>query len=682
MNQIKLIINNKEVIGNEGDSILKIATDNGIEIPNLCNSPDLAVFGGCGLCTVEVEGMPRLLRACATKATDGMKVNINSDRVNHSRKIMLELLMSDHDGDCVGPCKLNCPAETDVQAYLKCIANKDYHGAVAIIKDKIPLPASVGRVCPHPCESACRRGLVDEALSIAALKAYAADRDMASEPFVPFCKVDTGKTIGVIGGGPAGLTAAYFLRIMGHDVTVYDAMPQMGGMFRYGIPSYRLPKDILDAEISLIVSLGVKMKNNVKISKDATFDEIKAMHDAIVVAVGAWSSMPLRCVGENLDGVVGGIDFLREVALHNAGVRKENIKMGERVAVVGGGNTAMDACRSAVRLGAKEVYVIYRRTRSEMPAEEDEIKESEEEGVVYKFLRNPDEIVGENGKVKRVKLQVMELGEPDESGRRSPVPVEGKFEYLDVDTVIMAIGQKIDKTGFETLEYNKKGNILADTNTFETNVDGVFAVGDATNKGASIAIEAIGEANRAAKVVDSYLSGKIIPFRKNFVSKRNVTADMLKDKEKIPRIKTNLRSANERKSDFSDIRLVLDEGKVTEEASRCLECGCFDYKDCKLIRYANAIDINPERFKGAVNTHPIEQKLICIERNPGKCILCGLCVRTCDEIVHKGILGHIGRGFTTVIKPEFNKYEIISLCKDCHKCFDVCPTGALKLLEK
>jgi formate dehydrogenase major subunit len=428
MSEIFLTINGKKVAGETGDTILGIALKNGIEIPNLCHADSLKHYGACGLCVVEAEGIPKLLRSCSTEAKDGMVVNSESARAVQARKIALELLMSDHKGDCVGPCSLNCPAGTNCQGYAKAIALGNEYEAVKIIKEKLPLPASIGRVCPHPCETACRRQYVEEPLSIAFLKAYAADTLLKNKKhYLPEIPEATGKTVGIVGGGPAGLTAAYFLKSFGHDVTIYEAMPKMGGMLRYGIPEYRLPKIVLDAEIAEIASLGVRMKNDVKIGETTTFEDIKKAHDAVLVAIGAWTSMKIGCKGEELAGVVGGIDFLREVALGNKPA------IGDNVAVVGGGNTAMDACRSAIRLGAKNVYVIYRRTQAEMPAEEVEYKEACEEGVTFKFLTNPDEIIGEGGKATKIKLQIMRLGEPDASGRRSPVPVEGKFEYLDVD---------------------------------------------------------------------------------------------------------------------------------------------------------------------------------------------------------------------------------------------------------
>ncbi len=671
MDMINLTINGQKISAPAGTTILEAAKQNGIYIPTLCYDEAVEVYGACGLCVVEAEGIPKLLRSCSAKISEGMVVNTESERVVKSRKIAMELLMSAHDGDCIAPCQLACPANTDCQGYVGLIANGKFDDAIKLIKNKISLPASIGRVCPHPCEKACRRGKVEEPINIAQLKAFAADLDLKGDSYVPDVADSTGKKIAIIGGGPAGLTAGLYLRELGHEVTVFDMMEKMGGMLRYGIPQYRLPKEVLDAEISLIEKTGVKMVNNCRLGRDITLDEIRNDNDAVILAPGAWKSSPMRVKGEDADGVYGGIDFLRSV------IKGSPVEIGERVAVCGGGNTAMDACRTAVRLGAKEVYVIYRRTEKEMPAEEIEIKESKEEGVIYKFLTNPIEIHNENGRVTGMTLQIMELGEPDASGRRKPVAVEGKTEYIALDSVIMAIGQKLDSTDFTSVELTDRGTIKADEDTFMTDLDGVFAIGDATNKGASIAIEAIGEADRCVKVVDAYLNGEELDFTPKYISKRDDSRIDLSAKEKEPRIVAGVLDADVRKANFDEISLGLTVEEAKKEAERCLECGCREYFKCKLLSVAQRYDINPDRFAGEMPQKYTRDENAFIERNTAKCILCGLCVRSCKEVMDISAIGLLGRGFKSSVSPAFSLPLDQTKCTNCGLCVSLCPTGAL-----
>lgn len=673
---INFFVNGTPVSCEEGTNILDAAKTAGIEIPNLCYLKELSPYGACGLCLVEMKGSPKLLRACSARPSEGAEYFTDTERAAKARKTALELLMSDHTGDCIGPCSLNCPAHTDCQKYVAQIADKDYAGATATIKEKIALPSSIGRVCPHPCETACRRQHVEQPISIAFLKSFAADKVASEGNEIKVEKAaPTGKTVGIIGAGPAGLSAAYRLALKGHKVTIYDKMPKAGGMLRYGIPEYRLPKAVLDREINDILSLGIGLKTGVTIGKDVTLDEIKEKYDAVLVCNGAWKSSSIRCRGEELDGVFGGIDFLRDAA---SGGKPA---IGEKTAIVGGGNTAMDACRTAVRLGAKEVSVIYRRTRAEMPAEDVEIAEAEEEGVIFRFLTNPAEIIGENGRVTAVKLQVMELGEPDERGRRAPVPVEGEFITLPLDSIIIAAGQKNDPAGFELLPVTKKGTIEADEHSFATSVEGVFAAGDAVNNGASIAVNAIAQANEAAKYIDAYLCGIELSYHAPVLSEREVTKELFEGKEKLPRAVMPQRSPEERKHDFKEINLGFTEEQAVNEAKRCLSCGCHDYGECRLIKYADACCADCKKYRGEKHPGFTETRLVSIERDQAKCILCGLCVRVCDA-GGKGLLGLVGRGFNTVVKPEFNDPAAIADCVNCGKCVSACPTGSMKLREK
>lgn len=668
---IHLTINGIAVSVEEGTTILDAAKKAGIYIPTLCYDEAVKVYGACGLCVVEAEGIPKLLRSCSAKCSEGMVVNTESDRVVRSRKVAMELLMSAHDGDCIAPCQLNCPARTDCQGYVGLIANGEYDAALELIKETNPLPASIGRVCPHPCEKACRRGNVEAPINIAQLKAFAADMNLKGEAYLPKCEKATGKKVAIVGGGPAGLTAAQNLAIKGHEVTVFDMMDKMGGMLRYGIPQYRLPKEVLDSEIALIEKLGVRMCNNVKFGKDITLDMLKSVNDAVILAPGAWKSMAMRVKGEDARGVYGGIDFLRSVIQGNP------VEIGKKVAVCGGGNTAMDACRTAVRLGAEEVYVIYRRTEKEMPAEEIEIKESKEEGVIYKFLTNPIEIHSENGKVVGMTLQLMELGEPDASGRRRPIAIEGKTEYIALDSVIMAIGQKLDPDNFSDVELTERGTICADADHFTTNIDGVFAIGDATNRGASIAIEAIGEADRCSKAVDAYLKGQDFEASVPYISRRDEDAIDYSGKEKADRITPAVLPAEKRKHSFDEVSLGFTEKEAKNEAKRCLECGCKEYFKCRLLSVAQRYDINPSRFKGEMPQKYTANSNEFIERNSAKCILCGLCVRSCKEVMNISAIGLLGRGFKTEVSPAFALPLDQTKCTNCGLCVKLCPTGAL-----
>lgn len=677
MNKIKLNIDGKEIFAVAGQTILEVCKENDIHIPTLCYDERTKIYGSCGLCMVEIEGFPKLLKACATEVGPGMPgtiIKTNTTRVIESRKTNLELLISNHKGDCVAPCKKACPAQTDCQGYVGLVANGEFEEALNLIKEKIPLPSCIGRVCPHPCEDECRRGLLEGPVGIANIKRAAGDFGLDYEAVIEDIEDDTDKSVAVIGGGPFGLSLAYFLRRKGHAVTIFEAMPKAGGMLRYGIPEYRLPADVIDAEIDVIEDMGVEIVTDCKLGKDVHLDDLKKEYDAVAIGIGAWVSTGTGAKGEDAGNIYGGIDFLRKI------VRNEEFNFGDNVAIIGGGNTAMDCARSSVRLGAANVYNVYRRTIDEMPADDIEIEEGEEEGVIFKNLRNPIEYVKDkDGNVKEIILQVMELGEPDESGRRKPVPVKGKTETLKVDTVLLAIGQAVDAKLVKGVTKTKKGGISYDPKTFMTNIDGVFAGGDCGNDKISIAVEAIADATKCAETMDAYLKGEEMSFKVNdYVKRDDITKETFEDREKMLKEKLPTLSPAERKGNFIEVTDTYDFDTAVKDAQRCLSCGCGDYKECKLIDLANEYGSSFDKFEGDKTITEFEDDHPFIIRDPNKCILCGLCVRVCDEVMGVGALGLVNRGFDTVALPTLEKPLKESGCVSCGTCVSTCPVGALQ----
>ncbi|MCX5759188.1 MAG: NAD(P)-binding protein [Candidatus Hydrogenedentes bacterium] len=486
-------------------------------------------------------------------------------------------------------CSSGCPIDSSVQAYVALIAAGRFQEAADVIRRENPLPSICGRVCFHPCELKCNRGAVDEPINIRGLKRFAMDQFPTLTP--PADIPPTGKAVAIVGSGPAGLAAAHFLALAGHRVTVFESLPVLGGMLSVGIPDYRLPADILERDVAGIRSLGVEFKTATAVGKHVSADSIQSGFDAIFIATGAHESLKLNIPGENARGVIHGTDFLRQYALG----KKPTV--GKRVVVVGGGNTAIDAARTAVRLGAKKVTILYRRTREEMPADALEIDAALAEGIDIQYLAAPIRAVTENRALTTLRCKRMELGEPDESGRRRPVPIEGSEFVIPLDTLIPAVSQSVDRklaTAFG-LEQTRWGMIAADDVTMATSKAGVFAGGDVV-AGPSSVIDAIAHGKRAAKGIDNYLSGE--PLDKGLhkpAERTNPLSDedlrkLKKKLEETDRVRETEQSIGERVKDFREIEHTYTAEEAQQEARRCLNCGlCCDCQRCVEACKAGAI---------------------------------------------------------------------------------------------
>ncbi|MDW7708991.1 MAG: NAD(P)-binding protein [Deferrisomatales bacterium] len=486
------------------------------------------------------------------------------------------------------PCKAACPTHISVQGYVALIAQGKYAEALKLIKQENPFPSVCGRVCNHPCEGACKRAEVDEPVDIMHLKRFVADLDLKAETrYVPEVKEGTGKKVAIVGAGPGGLTAAYYLAAEGYRVTVFEALPVAGGWMWAGIPEYRLPRDVLGAEIQVIRDLGVEIRLNSAVGKDVAFDDLRRDYDAVFVAVGAQRSARLDVDGEELEGVVHGVDYLRRVNLG------EKVFLGDRVAVIGGGNVAMDAVRTALRTGSREVVCLYRRSRAEMPASPEEVEEALEEGVRLELLVAPVRVLGENGRVTGIECVRMELGEPDASGRRRPVPVKGSEFRLEVDAVVPAIGQQCDLSflanGSGAL-VNRWNTIDADPVTFATTLPGVFAGGDAVTGPATV-VKAVNAGKEAAVSIDRYLKGEELAAGRS----RNWDEGLADPGDtgavaKASRLHMPHLPPAERATHFREVIRPMTEAEARAEAERCLSCGiCSECYQCVEACVAHAV---------------------------------------------------------------------------------------------
>lgn len=534
--------------------------------------------------------------------------------------------------DKTAPCIEACPASEDIQQYMHLVARGEYEKAWETLVEENPFPAVCGRVCYHPCELSCNRAEFDQPLSINAVERFIGDFGL--EFSLDRFKVakDRKEKVAIVGSGPAGLTCAYDLRRLGFQVVVFESQEKAGGVLQYGIPKYRLPKEILDKEILRLEKFGIEIKTGIKVGEDVTWDQLLEF-DAVFLATGVHKSRELKIQGEDLNGVLSGLDFLSKI---NKG---QKVELGEKVAVIGGGNTAMDAVRTALRLGAT-AKIFYRRTRAEMPAILDEIEEAEREGIEMEFLVTPVEIHGKNGNMSEMTLQKMELGAPDESGRRRPVPIEGSEYRVPVDNIIAAVGEQGDFNFIpdELLEWGVvKSNVFG-----QTEIKKVFAGGDIIEQPHTV-VHAIGSGKRSAMAIQTFLNhGELEPLLdkirvghkggfsyKRFYDGKN--GDSVDNQEVVHFERININyfvekkrnvtgesDVNSRISNFEEVKSTFDEKTVVEEAKRCFNCGvCNMCDNCIVFCPDVAIKRREDNFR--------------YEIDYDYCKGCGICAAECPR---------------------------------------------------
>ncbi len=630
IHSISLTINQQAVTATPGTSILEAATAAGIVIPTLCFNKSLEETGSCWMCIVEIKGKNRFVPACDTPVSEGMVIETGNETLNAMRRQTLERIVEEHSGDCMGPCEITCPAGCDIPGFVAAIASNNDDRAIKIIKQTIPLPGILGRVCPAPCEDECRRHGVDQPVSICALKRYAADKDYGqAHRFIPEISPKTGKKVAIVGSGPAGLTAAWFLLCNGHEVTIVEASAQAGGMMRYGIPRFRLPESVIESDIATLIDMGLKFQFNTTFGKDVTLETLQRTCDAVFLAIGAQKAATMNIPGEDESGVTSGIEFLRKAA------SGDQLHPGNQVVVTGGGNTAIDAARTAIRLGASTVTILYRRSRKEMPANASEIQEALAEGITLVEWAAPTAIRSVNG-VLEITAITMQPGAVDASGRRRPVPVEGSEFTIAANTIISAIGQQIDHSvahaaGTGTGKY---GELLVNPATLQSESVWLFAGGDCVT-GTDTAIRAVEQGKRAAYAINLFLCGEKVvapkvPFNSSYGARDEAPLAFYQRKQPAARVAVPELPPSERSASFSEVVTGYTEALAREEAARCLQCKCNAINDCRLRELASRY---PPVQSSQKHEHPgfykAENANISMERE--KCVDCGICVRMIEE---------------------------------------------------
>jgi formate dehydrogenase major subunit len=676
---VKLWVNDREVKANFDETILQACKREGIEIPSLCDLPSGPKANNpCGLCVVEIEGKG-IVRACETLVEEGLRVKTDTPQVKEIRRTILNEILANHYGDCKSPCHTPCPGKLNIQGYIGFIAKGDFKASLALIKEKLPLPACVGRVCPRFCEPICRRTLVDSPVAINNLKRFVADYCYEHGEIPPEIKPSKGKKVAVIGAGPAGLSCAYFLRLDGYDVVIFDRDEQAGGMLRYGIPSFKLPKYVVDREVSSILNLGIEFRPKMTWGRDFTLKDLFAEDfKAVFIAIGARKEKLSGFPGEEL--AESGLGFL--FRFNKGEINSVDAFKGKKVAILGCSYTAVDLSRVLIRLSAR-IDVIYQRSRIESAVPQREISYAEKEGVHFVFATAPVELIAlENG-------YELKLARTIKTEKREVKILEDTIFTEKYDFVFRAWGEDsvTDFLSFgeieSKLEVTPEGILKVDTQTLATSIPGVFVGGD-VRTGTRTVIQAVAEGRKTAQAIKAYLEDEQNEHRKqSYLPKITVKFDFSRGK-RVEEIDSNFlnqftpqqrarlkeRPIEERIKDFKEVLIGLTPEEAQLEAQRCLKCGCLGIHKCDLRKYMIIEDVPATNSLKRIK-YPIKMNHPQIEVDLNKCIACEKCVRICPysaiffKVVDKG-------------KPtEYITFRFTESCVNCGKCVDTCPTGAL-----
>ena len=715
----RLVIDGQPVEVEPGATILDAARRLGIAIPTLCHRDEpgdgqyacawLEPMSACFLCVVQVEGRPTLTPACTAPAEDGMTVVTDSDDIRDARRTALELLLSDHAGDCLAPCVLACPAGLDVPGFITDALAGPHVEAIATLRARLPLAASLGRICPRFCETVCRRAHVDDPIAIRDLHRAVADRGLAADgPYTPERAPGTGKRVAIVGAGPAGLSAAFHLLARGHDCTLFDDHDEPGGRFRYGVPSFRLPPSVVAGEAAIIERLGGAFRPGVRVGRDVAFDDLRRDFDAVLIAVGAQSTAPPDCAGADL--ARPALDLLEQAA------RGDAPALNGAAVVAGGDHVAIACARTALRLGAEPVTLCWpgrRPTRGPLVAL---IHDAEAEGIDCRFettlkmiaasnvIPSPLTGEGEGGGGSAAPGRRMNPDAPPPSspsttpgggdasragdGVTVTLTCDGVDTTVTAAAVFAAMKRSVepDVATAAGLSTGSTG-ITVDRRTMATSTPGIFAAGEAVT-GGSFGVRAVAAGRLAAVAIDQFLAGADVTGEAPEVNVRIGTlsesdrAALFGGVEQAPRAAPERLDPTARRTTFDEVTAGLTDAAVEAEMARCLQCSCRKVASCRLRRHAAEYGADPRAYAGEHRPLAIEAGHADVVFEPGKCILCGLCLRIAADARERLGLTFVGRGFQVRTAVPFGETIAEGLRETAEACARACPTAAISLVNR